>query len=164
MIATVRTAIRKHVYQQWASEWASESRGSALRKIQPTSSNKTMRLHAKIKRAKTSLITQMRTEKIGLNAFLFSRRVPDIDNDQCECGRARQTARHLLHECRLFRRQRNSLWTAERRKVSGGVITHEDMLTTPRYASMAANFIKSTGFIEQFRTLDEEQQEGFAGV
>lgn len=161
MIATVKTAIRKHAYQQWAKEWARETRGNALRKIQPIPSNKTMRLHARVKRAKTSLITQIRTEKIGLRAFLFDRRVPDTDNDKCECGRARQTARHLLHECRLYAKQRSRLWAAERRKVQGGVITHEDMLTTPRYASMAANFIWNTGLIGQFRALDEEQEEGF---
>ena len=46
----------------------------------------------------------------------------------------------------------------------GGVITHEDMLTVPRYASMAADFIWNTGLIGQFRALDEEQQEGFVGA
>ena len=63
MIATVKTAIRKHAYQPWAKEWASETRGNALRRIQPTPSNRTMRLHARIKRAKTSLITQNTNRK-----------------------------------------------------------------------------------------------------
>ena len=117
MIATVKTAIRKHAYQQWAKEWTTETRGSALRKIQSISSIKTMRLHARLKRAKTSLITQIRTEKIGLKAFLYSRKVSDVENDQCDCGRIKQTARHLLYECRLLASQRRRLWAAERRKV-----------------------------------------------
>ena len=44
------------------------------------------------------------------------------------------------------------------------MITHEDMLTTPRYASMAADFMRSTRLIRQFQTLDEDQQQGFTRV
>lgn len=52
----------------------------------------------------------------------------------------------------------------ERRKASGGLLTHEEMLTTPRYASMAADFMKSTGHIGQFQALDMDQSEGFERV
>ena len=52
----------------------------------------------------------------------------------------------------------------ERRKASGGVLIHEEMLTTPRYASMAADFMKSTGYIGQFQALEMDQSEGFARV
>lgn len=38
------------------------------------------------------------------------------------------------------------------------------MLTKPRYASMAAEFIGSTGLIGQYQALDEDQSCGFTGV
>ncbi len=163
MISTVKTAIRAYAMEQWAIEWANEKRGGILREIQPTPSKQIQLLHSRVKRAKTSLITQIRTEKIGLKAFLYSRWVPGVEEEICECG-ARQTARHILHECRLFSKKRREWWAEERRKVKFGVITHKDMLTKPRYASMAADFMRSTGLIGQYQVLEEDQQQGFTRV
>ena len=140
-----------------------EKRGGILREIQPTPSKQIRLLHSRVKRAKTSLITQIRTEKIGLKAFLYSRWVPGVEEEICECG-ARQTARHILHECRLFSKKRREWWAEERRKVKFSVITHKDMLTKPRYASMAADFMRSTGLIGQYQVLEEDQQQGFTRV
>lgn len=59
----------------------------------------------------------MRTENIRLKAFLHYRgRVPSATNDKCDSGQASQTARHVLHKCRLFNRQRRKVWAAEERK------------------------------------------------
>ena len=57
-----------------------------------------------------------------------------------------------------------SWWAGVRRRSPGGVISHKEMMTTPRYASMAADFIRSTGLIGQYQALDAEQREGFARV
>ncbi len=163
MISTVKTAIRAHATEQWTIDWANEKRGGILREIQSTPSKQIQLLHSRVKRAKTSLITQMRTEKIGLKAFLYSRWVPGIEKETCECG-AKQTARHILHECKLFSKKRRMWWAEERRKVERGVITHKDMLTKPRYASMAADFMRSTGLIGQYQALEKDQQQGFNRV
>lgn len=48
--------------------------------------------------------------------------------------------------------------------MEGDVITHRDVLTKPRYASMAADFMKSTGLIRQFQALDEDQLQVFTRV
>ncbi|KAL0783733.1 hypothetical protein CaCOL14_001639 [Colletotrichum acutatum] len=40
----------------------------------------------------SSMLTQLRTEKIGLQDFLFNRHVPDIADPRCVCGEGRQTA------------------------------------------------------------------------
>ena len=41
------------------------------------------------------------------------------------------------------------------------MITYRDMLTKPRYASMAADFMRSIGLIGQFQALDEDQRQEF---
>ena len=66
----------------------------------------------------------------------------------------------------VYNKQRRKWWAEERRKVEGGVITHKDVLTKPHYASMAADFMRSTstGLIGQFQALDEDQQQGFTRV
>lgn len=45
----------------------------------PTRTRRIKHLHHKVKRAKPSLITQMRTLKIDLKAFLYNRWVPGIE-------------------------------------------------------------------------------------
>ena len=162
IISTVKTAIKAYALQQWAKEWKEETKGHVLRAIFPTPSHRITRIHKAVKRAKSSLITQIRTEKIGLKAFLYSRFVLGVDEESCTCGARRQTARHILHECRLLGRQRREWWANERRKAEGGVISHVDMLNNPRYITMAADFIKSTGLIGQYQALDVDQQHGFS--
>ena len=130
----------------------------------PTPTHSIKRIHKKVKRAKSSLITQIRTEKIGLKSFLYNRWAPEVEEESCECGADKQTARHILHECRLFNRQRREWWAKERRKTLGGVISHTDMLNNLCYISMAADFIKNIGLIGQFRALDMDQQQRFSGA
>ena len=122
------------------------------------------RRHQEVKRAKSSLITQIRTEKIGLKSFLYNRWVPRVEEESCECGADKQMARHILHECRLFDRQRRECWAKERRKTLGGVVSHTDMLNNPCAISMAADFMNNTGLIGQLRALDLDQQQGFSGA
>lgn len=59
-------------------------------------------------------------------------------------------------ECRLFHEQRRTRLAGVRRESPGGVISHREMMTTPRYASMAAVFMRSIGLVGQYQALDEE--------
>ena len=63
----------------------------------------------KFKRAKTSLITQIRIEKIDFKAFLHDRKVSEIISDKYEYNTIRQTVRYILQKCRLFSKQRRRL-------------------------------------------------------
>ena len=58
-----------------------------------------LRLYEKLTRAEGSALCQARTEKIGLQRFLFQRKVPGIASPACSCGRGDQTAAHLFVEC-----------------------------------------------------------------
>ena len=51
----------------------------------------------------------MRTGKIGLRAFLYGRRVPDIESPLCRCGIGDETPLHLATACPGTERQRANL-------------------------------------------------------
>ena len=56
--------------------------------------------HSNLQKHKSSLLIQMQTGKIGLRAFLHSRRVPGVTSPDCNCGAGRDIVLHLIIECR----------------------------------------------------------------
>ena len=97
-----------------------------------------------------------------LERIHYSRWVPGVEDETCECGVAKQTARHILQECKLYSRKRRTFWARIRTgSPSSMVISHKEMLANPRYASMAANSMRSTGLIGQYQALDKYQKQGF---
>ena len=60
---------------------------------------KRLAAHKGLTQAESSLLTQARTGKIGLRAFLFKRKVPTVITPLCECGGEEETVRHLLEGC-----------------------------------------------------------------
>ena len=70
---------------------------------------KVLKLHAQLQKAESAMITQIRTGRIGLAAFLNKMRVPDYPSPICPCGRARETATHVIAHCERFAERRNRL-------------------------------------------------------
>jgi len=62
-----------------------------------------------LSRAKSFILTQLRTGAIGLNNFLAARNVPNITLE-CECGWVRQTPKHIVVYC-LYLGGREQMWT-----------------------------------------------------
>ena len=145
-------ALERNTLKQWELAWTSERTGRELHSICPKSTKKTLKIHRGLGKAASTLIVQMRMEKIGLNKFLHSRKVPGFNSPKCPCRRGLQSAKHLLTECRLHTRERNRVWEEDRRKVPFGRIAEEEMLINPKFAKQAAQFMKSLGLIDQFRS------------
>ena len=57
----------------------------------------------------SSMITQLRTGRIGLRAFLFHRGVPDAMTPLCSCGLGPETTYHILLRCPHTRPQQQQL-------------------------------------------------------
>ena len=150
--ATVKLALERKASEQWEMAWTSERTGRELHAICPKPTKKTLEVHRGLGKAASALIVQMRTEKIGLKKFLHSRKVPGFDSPECPCRRGLQSAKHLLVECRLHTQKRNRMWEEDRRKVAFGRISWEEMLTNPKFVKKAAQFMKSLGLIDQFRS------------
>lgn len=148
--AAIKAVHREQIDSKWAEAWAAESKGKELRILTPIPSTKVLQLHKGVKKPVTALITQMRTGKIGLRAFLFARKL--ANSSKCECGHRSQTVRHILSDCRKFARLRREMWKDVQRKEPFGVFEWKRMLTHPSsYAKKAAYFMRETGLLKQFQ-------------
>jgi hypothetical protein len=84
----------------------------------------------------------MRTEVIGLNAWLAAVQVPDITST-CPYGWHAQTVRHVLLRCP--RHERIGLIQ------TCGIERIDDILSRPASAKHAARWFIRTGILDQFR-------------
>ena len=85
----------------------------------------------------SALITRMRTEKIGLNAFLVEGRLPGY-SPGCPCGFQRQTAKHIIMHCPSYIENRDGIFQA------AGTWDYKKMLATICGAKAAAHFLQRT--------------------
>lgn len=101
-------------------------------------------LHKGLSKAMSAIITQIRTEKIGLNAFLVERKVPGY-TAPCPCGWPRQTAKHVILYCPQQDQDREVLYQR------AGTRNYQQMLVTPQGAKAAAIFLQATNLLPQFQ-------------
>ena len=140
-------AIRDYIIKSWDKLWTAYLAIIPLETVkspaQQSTSSYTPKIHFHISKATSSLITQIRTEKIGLNAFLTDRHVPD-KQATCTCGWPRQTAKHILLFCPEFADRRASLFEA------AGTRDYSKIVATARGAKAAALWLQRTGLLPQF--------------
>jgi hypothetical protein len=90
----------------------------------------------------------MRTGNISLRHFLYKRKIPGIDDGECQCRHGAQTVTHILLSCPRFKEERNAwkkeeAWSSDARKI----------LSDRRYATRAAKFMLETKLLGQFRSI-----------
>lgn len=70
LIAALRQSIHQTVMEEWKKLWRETARGRQLFKVAPEPTRKSLELYRGTPRALSSLVTQIRTGKIGLRHFL----------------------------------------------------------------------------------------------
>ena len=149
----VRSTLRKWCKTQtedaWTAKWKRETRGRTTYRYAPRPTEKVLRLHEGLSKRESALLVQMRTEKIGLNDFLFSRRVPGITSPRCECGERRQTVVHVLLRCRIYKDLRNRIFDN-----LPGRHNLRTILNKPQLATKAIEFVEQTRILGQMGVRD----------
>ena len=148
--STLITWINKHVAEQWAADWANETKGRKSYEYTPIPGKKALEPHREASKSLSSIITQLRTGKIGLNAYLHSRKVPGIDSPNCGCGYRLQSIEHVLLYCKKHHQLR-------RDHLGPGRKTLGEVLSTPKLTLKAAKFMVATRLLGQFRRPEEEE-------
>ena len=101
--------------------------------------------HTGLRKAESSVATQIRSGKIGFNAFLHRARVPGVLNSRCHCGWARQDAKHIILFCPEYASQRRQL--IQETQTNDFRI----LMTEAKGIRATARWMIRTGCLDQFR-------------
>ena len=149
----VKQAIKQHYQRQWQRKWSYADHGADLRRICPSPTKEILTVYQGTSRYQSSVITQLRTGKIGLASFLYSQKVPGIESGICTvCKREDQTVGHVLLRCPALQGRRNQMWKAIDKSDHWNRPSLPLLLTW--YAKQAAKFIQDTRLIRQYQPID----------
>lgn len=147
-LATNPSAVQQHLKadtkRSWSKKWKNSERGRTFAKIDSsTPSAHLLRLisNTNISRKSASLITQILTEHIPLNAYL--KRFKLVDSARCPaCGNHSETVRHFLLHCPSYAHER---WALEKRlKKNRIALNLENLLGKAEAILPLANYINAT--------------------
>ncbi len=111
---------------------------------------KTVKLHAKLQKAESSVITQIHTGRIGLAAFLNKARVPGFPSPVCPCSQASETVTHVIAHYARFMEHRERL-----KNPRTGQLDVKGLVSRPEGAQLLARWFIQLKILPQF-TLAEE--------
>ena len=104
--------------REWKARWwraidSTQQRGRPAQEpadFEPIfQSQKALRKHQGLRKHESSLLTQIRTGKVGLKAFLFQRKVLEIMTPYCHYGLGKETPVHLVIFCLDLAKERQRL-------------------------------------------------------
>ena len=91
----------KILLSRWKQQWEIEKSEWKLLKIRK-SECAAVKQHAAFHKIESMMITQIKTDRIDLTAFLNKMWVFEIEFSVCQCDWARKTAAHVIEHCFCF--------------------------------------------------------------
>jgi hypothetical protein len=130
----------------------------------PVFSYDALKKHKDLLKHESSLLTQIRTGKVGLRAFLFERKVPNVVTPRCLCGEAPETTAHLVLDCRGLDQQREDL---RRTMAPRAIYSYRDFAAATVMKKTAYELIRwllSTGRFPEYRLAEQYKAEAVREV
>ena len=110
----------------------------------------TLSLHADLPKPQSSLLTQIRTGKIGLAGFLHTCRVPGFEPPACPCGWHRETAQHIALDCPRFHSEQQQL------RLAAATTNFQQLTSSPRAAAILTAWFLRLDLLPQFAWAREQ--------
>jgi hypothetical protein len=149
------TLIAKWADLEWRRQWRQKSTNRTETTWKTPWTIPTISLYEGLSKAEATALFLLRTEVLGLNAWLHSIGVPEVHR-RCDCGWLAQTVHHILFFCpRLERTELAAQCPSE---------TLEEVLSRKRSAQAAARWLVASGVLAQFRVaraIDREDVRGY---
>jgi ribonuclease HI len=106
--SSCKRTLNQDSMENWTHTWERNPHGTQYRRWNGKQITKgPLEPHAEIPKALSSVVTQMRTGKIGLRSYLYS--IKRADTGICQYGQDYQTVRHVVCECPLLRAKRQEI-------------------------------------------------------
>ncbi len=140
--------------QQWLDRWSRYQAKISISVRSPAQEgglfDNRFDYHSKLRKAESSMAVQLRSEKIGLNDFLYRMKVPGIRNAECSCGWRKQTVKHILLFCPELAKERRELIEQV------GTSDYRQILTQKHGIRAAARWMIKIGRLDQFSLAQEQ--------
>jgi endonuclease/exonuclease/phosphatase family metal-dependent hydrolase len=147
-----KTAITKWMDQEWEKKWRQAAIGrTATTWLEPWQ-KQILRVYEGLPKHIATTLFLLRTEVIGLNAWLASVHVPGI-LPRCACGWEAQTVRHVMLFCPQYSHTRPALLR------QAGTSDLKTLLSDTRCAQLAARWLVECGALKQFELAKEIERE-----
>jgi hypothetical protein len=153
----------KKVLQDWKERWQAQNQrlgfsyagntGHWSRRLaQPdTPPNcKVLKLHQGLQKAESSLLVQIRTQRIGLAQFLHDQHVPGYETGRCLCIGGSETPRHITLFCSNIVASRTYLRNLIRTKLGSDRIDYQRLIGSPEGAKIFTKWFMELGCLGQF--------------
>jgi ribonuclease HI len=151
-LSAIKRLAREKILEKWEQRWTKSPKGRYTAHLTPSPTKETRRLHTGKKKGPSALLTQLRTGKIGFNAFLYNMKVPSVISPRCACDSGTMTVRHVLLTCPTWQELRgrtlNRLNSTDLREI----------LSTPKGVTAAIRFTLLTNLLDQFSLVAQEEQ------
>ncbi len=140
--------------ERWEARWKTEARKPHREAATWKGDWKATPIHLydDLTKAEATALFLLRTQVLGVKAWLASIGVPDVD-PQCECGFGAESLKHLLGLCP------NKTWQRIRLVERTGTQDLEALVTEQAKVKAAARWLLDLDVLEQFRVAKEIEKE-----
>jgi hypothetical protein len=153
------------LWVHWQRRWQQHANRPPDRHRVPAPANRpifsydVLKKHKDLRKHESSLLTQIRTGKVGLRAFLFERKVPSTVTPWCQCGVAPETAAHIALDCRNLTQQREELRQLMAPKAMRTYCDFTLATEKRKTARILIRWLLSTGRFPEFRLAEQYREE-----
>ena len=138
-----------NIYTKWKTEWRSSPRGIKMKTLDDsTPSNTFLNLicNNKLTRKESSFLTQLCTEHIPLNSYLYKFKL--VDSPRCPaCGAVSETTHHFLFTCPTYAYER---WPLQQK--CKGTLSLKKIMTDRKLVRALLRYVTAT---ERFKRSSE---------